>query len=109
MIGLPAFVLPKGAKGCIMQWAAIIAGQARWSRSADPWLDVTDQPQCTNAVVTTAATWVNDRSVNVRRQRLWPLLPRLNAALRTSAQADEGVLHEIEQQLCLADSLWAGS
>lgn len=82
MIGLPSIILPRGAKGCMMQWAAILADPQLLGQ---PWDVVTDHPSCTNEVVTTAAIRVNDLTNDETRQGLWLLLPRINEARRTSA------------------------
>lgn len=86
MNGLPSFVLPKGANGCVMQWVSILQSPGIMHRAAQGrWDAVSDRPECTNAVITGTAIRLNDNLGDVERQRLWTLLPRINEARRTSA------------------------
>lgn len=75
---------------CVMEWVSILNGgavqrDARGQLVVDWHSEVkTDQPGCTNAVVTTYAIDVNDQLDNRERRRLAPLIPRLLRAGRAS-------------------------
>jgi hypothetical protein len=60
--------------GCVMEWVSLLAKQ--------PW---TDNPTCTNEVITRAAQAVNDRLNDTERQRLVALIPRIMRARRTDS------------------------